>query len=300
MVMDNEQPTGQDQLIAEAVTIQRHKLAETRRIQAQMTPTTTGRSNDRIAPNLTPIGSVIGPIQARIEEIRLQQRAEREQRVTTFLANGGQCPECFDAGPCPACDRGRAVIAEREAQERRDWVTFTGIARRFRDCTFASFPGDRSLAVEVERFVTGWDGRQNLLLSGRYGTGKTGLVAAAVNLLAATWPLAGKRIVFRTAPALFDELRAGFENGGFTAFMRHCQQVDLLIIDDLGAEKPTDWVQERFYAIVNDRYEHERPIWATTNLTPAQLIPAIGERTWSRLQEDAYALVAGGRNLRER
>lgn len=298
-MMQSEHPIEQDQLIAEAVTIQRRKLAETRRIQAQMTPISSDRS---AAPpvKLKPISDAIGPIQARIEAIRLQQRAEREQRVTAFLAAGGQCPECFDEGPCETCDRGRAVIAERDEQQRRDWVAFTGVARRFRDHTFASFPGDRRLAVDVERFVTGWDGRQNLLLSGRYATGKTGLIAAAVNLLSATWPLANKRIVFRTAPALFDELRAGFDNGGFTAFLRHCQQVDLLMIDDLGAEKPTEWVQERFYAIVNDRYEHERPIWVTTNLTPAQLIPAIGERTWSRLQEGAYALVATGANLRER
>jgi DNA replication protein DnaC len=61
--------------------------------------------------------------------------------------------------------------------------------------------------------------------------------------------------------------------------------VDLLHIDDLGAEHRTDWVLEQLYAIVNARYEAERAIVATTNLEPDALREALGDRTVSRLEE---------------
>jgi DNA replication protein DnaC len=61
--------------------------------------------------------------------------------------------------------------------------------------------------------------------------------------------------------------------------------VDLLHIDDLGAEHRTDWVLEQLYSIVNARYEAERPIVATTNLMPDELSERLGSRTVSRLVE---------------
>ena len=294
-----ENPTPEpdrDQLIAEATMIQRAKLAATRAMQTtSMSPVDSdGRVGD-----WQPINLSVARVQRRIEEIRSQQRAERESRIVAFLAEGGDCPECFDQGPCESCARGLAVIDDGIEHDRRDWVASTGLPRRFQSCTFASFPGDRRLGDDVARFVDSWDGRQSMILGGRYGVGKTGLLAASVNALSPDWHTTNHSMLFRTTPKLFDELRAGFDDGSFAALLRRCQNVTLLILDDLGAEKPTDWVLERLYAIVNHRYEHEMPIWATTNLTVPQLTAAIGERVWSRLQEGAFMLAATGRNLRE-
>ena len=62
--------------------------------------------------------------------------------------------------------------------------------------------------------------------------------------------------------------------------------VDLLHIDDFGAEQATPWVQEQFYALINARYEDERAVLVTTNIEQREdLIAQIGERTVSRLQE---------------
>jgi DNA replication protein DnaC len=61
--------------------------------------------------------------------------------------------------------------------------------------------------------------------------------------------------------------------------------VDLLHVDDLGAENRTDWVLEQLYSIVNARYEAKRAIVATTNLMPDELSEALGARTVSRLVE---------------
>ncbi len=77
--------------------------------------------------------------------------------------------------------------------------------------------------------------------------------------------------------------------------------MDLLHIDDLGAENRTDWVLEQLYSIVNARYESERAIVATTNLMPDELTERLGARTVSRLVEicgDLIPLVRRGQAAR--
>ena len=77
--------------------------------------------------------------------------------------------------------------------------------------------------------------------------------------------------------------------------------VDLLHLDDLGAEKQTDWVLEQLYSLVNERYEEERSIVVTTNLVDtAELEQQIGRRTVSRLTEMTDQLPLFGADLRER
>ncbi len=72
----------------------------------------------------------------------------------------------------------------------------------------------------------------------------------------------------------------------------------LLILDDLGAEKPTEWVRERMYEIVNQRYEWMRPIIVTSNLSPAQLAKQVGQRVASRLMEMCEVVELDGRDRR--
>ena len=223
--------------------------------------------------------------------------ADREERIATFTANGGQCLTCFDQGPCQNCERGRIERAAMLEGERKAWIAATGLPPRFQSFTFATFPGLPAIAAQARDFLASWDGKANLILTGRYGTGKTSILAAMIAELS----YGGRRsVVFTTTPRLFDQLRAGFEDGSFAETMGRCQRAGLLILDDLGAEKPSEWVHERLYALVNHRYEHELPIWASTNLPPARLIESIGERVWSRLQEGARLIVATGPNLRER
>ena len=60
------------------------------------------------------------------------------------------------------------------------------------------------------------------------------------------------------------------------AFLDRLAAVDLLHIDDLGAENTTDWVLEQLYSIVNTRYEDERAMIVTTNKSYEELIRAAG------------------------
>ena len=90
-------------------------------------------------------------------------------------------------------------------------------------------------------------------------------------------------------PKLLARIRRTYDSepGGdsYLSFFERLTSVDLLHIDDLGAEKRSDWVLEQLYALVNERYEGQRSILITTNLPHPELEEQIGSRTVSRLTQ---------------
>ena len=129
------------------------------------------------------------------------------------------------------------------------------------------------------------DAGRGLWLMGDTGTGKTTLA-----MLISKQVLAGGRAVaIYSLPKLLARIRRTYdaEPGGesYLALFEQLTSVDLLHIDDLGAEKRSDWVLEQLYALINERYEAQRSILVTTNLDQAALEEQIGPRTVSRLVE---------------
>jgi DNA replication protein DnaC len=129
------------------------------------------------------------------------------------------------------------------------------------------------------------DAGRGLWLMGDTGTGKTTLA-----MLISKQVLAGGRAVaIYSLPKLLARIRRTYdaEPGGesYLALFEQLTSVDLLHIDDLGAEKRSDWVLEQLYALINERYEAQRSILVTTNLDQAALEDQIGPRTVSRLVE---------------
>lgn len=197
-------------------------------------------------------------------------------------------------------ERAREREEERNARERaiKGIVPASGIPLRFQELTFASYPN--AAKAPVERFVQSWDGKRNLLLLGKYGCGKTGLIASALNSLAERLYDDGKRPKFISTVALTDALRTGYDDGSFDRTMETYRKCGLLILDDLGAEKPTEWVRERIFSIIDHRYGAFLPTWGTSNLTPDKLAEQIGERAFWRLVEECDVIEVNGVNLRER
>jgi DNA replication protein DnaC len=161
---------------------------------------------------------------------------------------------------------------------------------RFRDTTPAN------LDPILRQDVAAWRGRLdidparagNLILLGNVGVGKTW---AALALARAALPHMSVRFV--SVPALLESLRP--DGGGHLGWYT---RVGLLVLDDLGAERLTDWSAEQLYQIVNERWAHERPIIATSNLNPAQVAAAVGARTWDRLRDGATAIAIAGESRR--
>jgi DNA replication protein DnaC len=77
------------------------------------------------------------------------------------------------------------------------------------------------------------------------------------------------------------------------------QDTRLLLLDDIGAERMTEWVQETIYLLVNHRYENMQPIIFTSNLAPSELAERVGDRIMSRIIEmcDVIKLEGDDRRL---
>jgi DNA replication protein DnaC len=132
------------------------------------------------------------------------------------------------------------------------------------------------------------DRGRGLWIQGDVGTGKTTL-AMLVSKAALT---AGRSVAIYSLPRLLNLLRESIEShDGLRSFLDRLTAVDLLHLDDLGAENRTDWVLEQLYSIVNARYEAERAIVATTNVMPDELSERLGARTVSRLVEICGELI---------
>jgi DNA replication protein DnaC len=138
-----------------------------------------------------------------------------------------------------------------------------------------------------DHLITG----QGMWLMGNTGTGKTtlGMLVAQAALTA------GKTVAVYFTPKLLTQIRqtyqAAYSEDGYAAFFQRLTSVDLLYIDDLGAERHTDWVVEQLYALVNERYEAQRSMLITSNAETdvdegrQRLEEQIGTRTVSRLIE---------------
>ncbi len=99
----------------------------------------------------------------------------------------------------------------------------------------------------------------------------------------------GHSVAIYSLPKLLARIRRTYDSepGGdsYLAFFERLTSVDLLHIDDLGAEKRSDWVLEQLYALINERYEAQRSVLVTTNLPHEELEEQIGGRTVSRLSQ---------------
>jgi DNA replication protein DnaC len=141
----------------------------------------------------------------------------------------------------------------------------------------------------VKEFIEAIDERldegEGVWLMGDVGTGKTTL-AMLVSKAAVE---ARRAVAVYSLPRLLARVRRTYDadagEQSYLEFFERLTSVDLLHIDDLGAEKRSDWVLEQLYAIVNERYEAQRSMVVTTNLDQEALEEQIGPRTVSRLVE---------------
>jgi DNA replication protein DnaC len=121
----------------------------------------------------------------------------------------------------------------------------------------------------------------SLLLLGPVGTGKTHQVYGAIRELvqigvSCSW-------LVTTAADLYAELRPD-RNRGDQAFDRFAS-VPLLVLDDLGAHKGTEWTAEQTFRLINHRYEQHLATVVTSNLSAPELRARVGDRVTSRLVE---------------
>jgi DNA replication protein DnaC len=164
------------------------------------------------------------------------------------------------------------------------------IPRRYRDVSFDRPPVtdiEPTIVAATRRYANAiaghLDAGRGLWFMGPPGTGKTTLAM----LVSQAALKAGRTVAIYSLPRLLNEIRDTHRSErSHTDLLNRLTGVDLLHIDDVGAERTTDWVLEELYSIVNGRYEDERSIVITTNILDRESLCAqITARTVSRLTE---------------
>jgi DNA replication protein DnaC len=177
------------------------------------------------------------------------------------------------------------------------------IPRRFKDVAFDRPPAtdiDPAIVAATRRFADSVDEKldagRGLWFMGPVGTGKTTLAM----LVSKAAIKAGRSVAIYSLPRLLNEIRDTHRaERSHIDLLDRLTAVDLLHVDDIGAERTNDWVLEELYSIVNARYEDERSIVVTTNITDRdELCKQITPRTVSRLTEMCDELPVLGHDRR--
>jgi DNA replication protein DnaC len=167
----------------------------------------------------------------------------------------------------------------------------SGVPKRYqREASFDANPVremDPVVVADVRRFThrireNVRAGRGRWFFGEDTGTGKT-LLAMLISRAAMD---AGLSVAVYSVPRLLAEIKETFEDDGSVSYMelfRTLCEVDLLHLDDLGAERRTEWVLEQLYSIVNERWQDERSVVVTSNANYDELREQVGARTVSRL-----------------
>jgi len=193
---------------------------------------------------------------------------------------------------------------------RRHRVGAANLPKRYAHCSLDTYKDQSSTVLKnakarVQEFVDLWpatDEGRGLLLMGGCGVGKTHLaVAALLDIITS-----GKsgRLLFSNFQDLIQEIQASFDSDQVPSkseLLRPLLEADLLVLDELGSQKPTQFVQDILYYVINTRYNEERATIFTTNYfdSPADgkeesLTQRIGTRLRSRLYEMAALVQFSG------
>jgi DNA replication protein DnaC len=203
------------------------------------------------------------------------------------------CHKCAERRQFEQDKAEQAAITAKVATDRLERKLGSSlIPRRFQGRDFAGY----SAATDAQRkaldtcreyaenFDAHYAAGRCLLLMGRPGTGKTHLAAAiAGHIMRAS----GATAVYRTVSGLLQYIKGSYGDSDYTEAEAFGSLVEphLLVIDEVGATKPTEFEQATIFQVINGRYEEQRPTIVVSNLGPDGMKTAIGDRCMDRLRE---------------
>lgn len=171
-------------------------------------------------------------------------------------------------------DLTEAEWALREADAEAEARALADMERRRRMSKSRIPLGFRRASIGDDR-VRAWaaDPTVGLLLQGEPGRGKTHNGCAALIELAKA-----RTVEFATLKGLLDECKATFGDRARTerSVMLRLYGVDVLMVDDLGSERLTEWSLPVLFDVIDSRWANERPTIVTTNLTTSELLERVG------------------------
>lgn len=199
-------------------------------------------------------------------------------------------------------------LARREEKKNKieKLLKESGMGKKFYRRTFKSFErneDNEKAYQQAASFAKEFPNSQGLFFAGTVGVGKTHLAAAIAN------HLIGKMhtVYFGSITKIITKVKETFSKksditeGDLLNML--INDVDLLIIDDIGKENSTEYSNTFLYHLINELYEEDKPIIITTNLMPSELKIKLGERgdaVMSRILEMTIPVAITGKDWRKK
>lgn len=238
-------------------------------------------------------------------------RIEAEQDICRGCQ--GECRKAYAKGFIPVliengdnlCESMRMCQHERRRREQAKINRLFKSARVPRIYENDSFDDykitpDNKDAVAAAKWLINDDSGRGLFMHGNKGTGKTKLAAIIANERLRQ----GKPVLFESVPDLMGDIRATFQKGGTDEIIQSVKDVEFLVLDDLGAERMTEWIGEQLFSIVNHRYNERLLTVVTSNYSPKEIAYRMddmqGERIMSRILGMCEVVSLGGGDYRLR
>lgn len=229
------------------------------------------------------------------------ERAGKTGRVDAL-----PCPECVERwGLCAVCGSMRTVtnsvhgepssppilepcIYPHEATATREsdaeYARFARVPQHYSNCRFENWeqPRNGGQLRQVQAYCNSWPPIDPvLILHGDPGTGKTHL---AIGALFAMRQLHGDKALGRFWPVidLLERFRRTFDADRATETIEQVEEsltrVPVLVLDDFGAHKSSEWAEERLFKLIDTRYSAGKTLIVTTNMTLQELPPRVKSR----------------------
>lgn len=266
-------------------------------------------------------GTKFGKSFAELQAWSLELSAERAELMQRHRIDPAElevkwdCPDCKNTGWLEPEKAGPdSVLPPRKChcliqEEIDDLYRASGLTGPLRQQSFERFDltvypqGDREYMGKVLQYCKGYAQRiargeeqESLLLTGPVGVGKTYLSSAVANVAVAS----KRTVVYFTFSEFLDLVRMHkFEDDEqYRLGVQRLLDADLIILDDLGAEKVTDFVGQELFNIINHRMNRNLPVVVSTNLDPSAIEETYGQRIASRLLNGFEVLLLRGDDVR--
>ncbi|MHC8299591.1 ATP-binding protein [Pseudomonas sp. ZS1P83] len=243
------------------------------------------------------------PPGTRIQPADCDTHGEFEQKIFSVIGRELKtgCPECSRIAQeaTDESERQSKSLMLRMAMERK--LGSALIPKRFAGKTFEGYVATtaeqqkalntcRRYAAEFSQIA---ESGRCLLLLGKPGTGKTHLSVAIANEIMAR---SSATAVYRTVGSVLQAIRATYDRTSEQSESQILSSLispSLLVLDEIGVskEKPSDFELTTLFAIINGRYEEQRPTVIVSNLDAKALPAAIGERCADRLREGGVIVI---------